>query len=52
MGRKGMRAFLSEPRFEPVPAVLEGPGIDGGATGLKDIQLTRRLLREGIKARG
>jgi deoxyribonuclease IV len=52
MGRKGMRAFLSEPRFEPVPAVLEGPGIDGGATGLKDIQLTRRLLREGIRARG
>ncbi len=52
IGRKGFRAFLSEPRFRDVPAVLEGPGIDGGATELKDVQLTRRLLREGIRARG
>ncbi len=52
IGRQGFRAFLSEPRFQDVPAVLEGPGIDGGATDLKDVQLTRRLLREGIRARG
>jgi deoxyribonuclease IV len=52
IGRRGFRAFLSEPRFQEVPVVLEGPGIDGGATDLKDVQLTRRLLREGIRARG
>jgi deoxyribonuclease-4 len=51
IGRKGFRAFLSEPRFQDVPAVLEGPGIDGGATDLKDVQLTRRLWREGTRAR-
>jgi deoxyribonuclease IV len=51
IGRKGLRAFLSEPRLQGVPAVLEGPGIDGGATALKDVQLARRLLREGIRAR-
>ena len=52
IGRRGFRAFLSEPRFQDVPVVLEGPGIDGGATDLKDVELTRRLLREGIRARG
>ncbi len=52
IGRRGFRAFLSEPGFQQVPVVLEGPGIDGGATDLKDVQLTRRLLREGIRARG
>jgi deoxyribonuclease-4 len=29
IGRKGFRAFLGEPRIQDVPAVLEGPGIDG-----------------------
>jgi deoxyribonuclease-4 len=52
IGRKGLSAFLSEPKLQKVPAVLEGPGIDGGATALKDVQLARRLLREGIRARG
>jgi deoxyribonuclease-4 len=51
IGRKGLRAFLSDPKLQSVPAVLEGPGIDGGATALKDVQLARRLLREGIRAR-
>jgi deoxyribonuclease-4 len=51
IGRKGLGAFLSEPKLQGVPAVLEGPGIDGGATALKDVQLARRLLREGIRAR-
>ena len=29
IGRKGLRAFLGEPRLDGVPTVLEGPGIDG-----------------------
>jgi deoxyribonuclease-4 len=46
IGRKGLRAFLGEPRLQEVPAVLEGPGADGRAPGRKDVQLTRRLWRE------
>ena len=40
MGRKGLAAFLSEPRFEGLPATLEtpgpkkkGPGPQGGRGG-------------------
>jgi deoxyribonuclease-4 len=51
IGRKGMRAFLGEPRLQGLPAVLEGPGIDGKAVVRKDIQLTRRLHREAIRKR-
>ena len=31
IGRRGMRAFLGEPRLQGLPAVLEGPGVDGKA---------------------
>jgi deoxyribonuclease IV len=49
IGRKGFRAFLGEPRLQGVPAVLEGPGIDGHDVARKDVQLIRRLWREGIR---
>ena len=49
IGRKGFRAFLGEPRLQGLPAVLEGPGIDGKAPGRKDVQLVRRLWREAIR---
>src|SRR6266576_3542599 len=48
IGRKGMRAFLGESRLQGLPAVLEGPGVDGKAVVRKDIQITRRLHREAI----
>ena len=51
IGRKGFRAFLGEPRIQGVPAVLEGPGIDGHDVARKDVQLTRRLWREAIQKR-
>jgi deoxyribonuclease-4 len=51
IGRKGFRAFLGERRLQGVPAVLEGPGIDGHNVARKDVQLTRRLWREGLRAR-
>jgi deoxyribonuclease-4 len=51
IGRKGLRAFIGEPRIQGVPAVLEGPGIDGGAPGRKDMQLIRRLWREATRKR-
>jgi deoxyribonuclease-4 len=52
IGRKGMRAFLGEARLQGLPAVLEGPGIDGKAPVREDVLLTRRLHREAIRNRG
>jgi deoxyribonuclease IV len=49
IGRKGFRAFLGEPRIQGVPAVLEGPGIDGHEVARKDVQLIRRLWREATR---
>lgn len=51
IGRKGMRAFLGEPRLQGLPAVFEGPGLDGHAPGKKDVQAMRRLWREGLRER-
>jgi deoxyribonuclease-4 len=51
IGRSGMRAFLGERRLQGLPAVLEGPGIDGKAVVRKDMQITRRLHREAIRKR-
>jgi deoxyribonuclease-4 len=49
IGRKGLSAFLGEPGFQSVPTVLEGPGLKGHAVDRGDIQLARRLWREGTK---
>jgi deoxyribonuclease IV len=49
IGRKGFRAFLGERRLQGVPAVLEGPGIDGHNVEKKDVQLVRRLWREATQ---
>jgi len=51
IGRAGFRAFLSEPRWQKLPAVLETPGPGGHGPDRKQVQLTRRLWREGVKAR-
>jgi deoxyribonuclease-4 len=50
LGRKGIRSFLGEPRFQDLPAVFEGPGVEG-APSRKDVQLTRRLWREATRKR-
>jgi deoxyribonuclease-4 len=52
IGRKGFRAFLSEPRFEGIPAVSETPGLGGKGPDRAEVLLMRRLRREGLKARG
>ena len=49
IGRSGMRAFIGEPRLQGLPAVLEGPGIDGKAVVRKDMQIIRRLHREATR---
>jgi deoxyribonuclease-4 len=51
MGRKGLAAFLSEPRFEGLPATLETPGPDKKGTSKSEVTTARRLRREGLKRR-
>ena len=50
MGARGCGAFLSEPRFENLPALFEGPGFEGNVAA-PDIKRMRELRRNGIRAR-
>ena len=52
LGKKGCAAFLSEPRFEGLPTLFEGPGIDGKAPTEKDMKRAKQLRKAGLKARG
>ncbi|HVP03042.1 MAG TPA: deoxyribonuclease IV [Solirubrobacteraceae bacterium] len=52
LGLDGCRTFLSEPRFEGLPCVLETPGEDRSGPTRAEIELCRRLRAEGLKARG
>jgi deoxyribonuclease-4 len=52
IGRAGIAAFLSEPRFEGLPCVLEGPGHTGKAVDRQDIEWAMTLREEGLAARG
>jgi deoxyribonuclease-4 len=51
MGKQGLRAFLSEPRFEGLPATLETPGPRRKGPDRKEMQAARRLRKAGLKAR-
>jgi len=51
MGRKGLATFLSEPKFEGLPATLETPGPEKKGSDRKEVTLARRLRREGVKRR-
>jgi deoxyribonuclease IV len=52
LGRKGCAAFLSEPRFEDLPCIFEGPGASGKAVERPDIENAWKLRKQGLKARG
>jgi len=52
LGRAGCAAWLSEPRFDGLPCVMETDGIGGKGIGAKDLALARELREEGLKARG
>jgi deoxyribonuclease IV len=52
IGRDGIAAFLSEPRFEGMPCVLEGPGHTGKALDRQDLEWAFQLREEGLAARG
>jgi deoxyribonuclease-4 len=51
LGRRGCAVFLSEPRFEGLPCVLETNGPDGRGPDKAQITLTRRLRGQGLRRR-
>jgi deoxyribonuclease-4 len=51
LGREGCAAFLSEPRFEGMPVILEGPGVAGKGIVEEDIALAREMRDEGRASR-
>jgi deoxyribonuclease IV len=51
LGARGCAAFLSEPRFEKLPALFEGPGTGGHAPDKVDIERMRELRRTGLRSR-
>ena len=51
LGRGGCAVFLSEPRFEGLPLVLETPGPQHTGPTREEIALTRRLRTRGLAAR-
>ena len=50
IGERGLAAFLSEPRFEKLPALLETPG-PSGQIDREQVQIAKRLRRRGIASR-
>jgi deoxyribonuclease-4 len=51
LGPRGCAAFLSEPRFESLPALFEGPGVEGKAAAKVDVDRMKQLRRNGLRSR-
>jgi deoxyribonuclease-4 len=51
LGPRGCGAFLSEPRFEKLPMLFEGPGVEGKAPAKADVDRMKQLRRNGLRAR-
>jgi deoxyribonuclease-4 len=51
MGKSGLAAFLSEPRFEGLPATLETPGPAKKGPDRKEVAAAKRLRQAGLKRR-
>jgi deoxyribonuclease-4 len=52
LGEEGCMAFLSEPRFEGLPVVLETPGPDRRGTAAAEVRYAFQLRERGLAARG
>jgi len=50
IGDKGLAAFLSEPRFDDLPALLETPG-PSGDIDRDQVEIAKRLRKRGLAAR-
>ncbi len=51
LGARGLACFLSEPRFEGLPAIFEGPGVEGKAPAKGDVDRMHALRTQGLAAR-
>jgi deoxyribonuclease-4 len=51
LGAEGCIAFLSEPRFDGLPCIFEGPGVGGKAVEPLDMAIAWRMRSEGLDAR-
>ena len=51
IGVEGCTAFLSEPRFDGLPCVFEGPGVEGKGVEAVDMAIAWRMRAEGLVAR-
>ena len=51
LGETGIATFLSEPRFDSLPACLETPGPDKQGSDLAEVERTRALRDRGLAAR-
>jgi deoxyribonuclease-4 len=51
MGKRGLAAFLSEPRFESLPAAIETPGPKKKGPDRAEVRAARRLRKAGLEAR-
>jgi deoxyribonuclease IV len=51
LGESGCATFLSEPRFDALPCVLETQGRERQGSAQDDIALCRKLRRRGLAAR-
>jgi deoxyribonuclease-4 len=51
MGKQGLAAFLSEPRFEGLPATLETPGPNKKGSSAEEVKEAKRLRKAGLKRR-
>jgi deoxyribonuclease-4 len=51
LGEVGIATFLSEPRFDRLPALLETPGPEGRGADRAEVERTKRLRERGIAAR-
>jgi deoxyribonuclease-4 len=52
LGEEGCMAFLSEPRFEGLPLVMETPGPDRSGTSAEEVRFAFQLRERGLAARG
>jgi deoxyribonuclease-4 len=51
LGERGLSVFLSERRFDGMPAILEVPGPDGQGPDRRQIELAKRLRQRGLATR-
>ncbi len=51
IGELGLAVFLSEPRFDALPALIETPGPDGHGADLSEVETAKRLRAAGLAAR-